>query len=284
MKNYAKLLIIAVLGSAFMMNSCIVTKKKYDTAVANGKKSLDSLDRVFNTTVAGFNTSTNTLKSSNAQKDLSVDSLNRENQKLAGDKATLNQSLLNSINDYKVEREKLSQKTRTADSLMNILTMQAAQEDSLRSLNDNQKRELNALLATVNKQLLGTNQSEAYAQTMGANVVITFSNDFLFKANTAEVSTKGLALLKKIAAVFTLNENCRVQVISNTDNNGQAKTLLDLSSRRAASVITTVASNCTLPGTAYTASGRGMYSPLESNTSDANKKKNRRTDMIIIMN
>lgn len=284
MKNYAKLLIIAVLGSAFMMNSCIVTKKKYDTAVANGKKSLDSLNRVFNTTVAGFNTSTNTLKSSNAQKDLSVDSLNRENQKLAGDKATLNQSLLNSINDYKAEREKLSQKTRTADSLMNILTMQAAQEDSLRSLNDNQKRELNALLATVNKQLLGTNQSEAYAQTMGANVVITFSNDFLFKANTAEVSTKGLALLKKIAAVFTLNENCRVQVISNTDNNGQAKTLLDLSARRAASVITTVASNCTLPGTAYTASGRGMYSPLESNTSDANKKKNRRTDMIIIMN
>jgi chemotaxis protein MotB len=285
MKRIAKVLIFVVIGSSFMMNSCIVTKKKYDEAVANGKKSLDSLNKVFDNTVAGFNNSTNTLKINNTSKDLTVDSLNKENQKLAGDKATLNQSLINTINDYKAEQAKLSQKTRTADSLMNILTLKASQEDSVRNLNQSQVNELNSMLLTIQKQLNGVNQSEAYAQIVGSNVVVTFSNDYLFKAATSnEISVKGAATLKKVSAVFTLFDQCRVHVISNTDNNGQSKTLLELSAKRAAAVVTTIASNCTLPGTAYTASGRGMYSPLVANNSDANKKKNRRTDLIIIMN
>ena len=111
-----------ILSAALLLNSCLVTKKRYDTAVMNGKKSLDSLNRVFNKTVEGFNASTNVLKISNTDKDISVDSLNREVKKLSGDKASLNQSLLNTINDYKEEKQKLSAKTRMADSLMNILT------------------------------------------------------------------------------------------------------------------------------------------------------------------
>ncbi len=285
MKRIVRLLILGLIGSSFMMTSCIVTKKKYDQAVANGKKSLDSLNKVFDKTVAGFNNSTNTLKINNTSKDLTVDSLYKENQKLAGDKATLNQSLLNTINDYKAEQAKLSVKTRTADSLMNILTLQASQEDSIRNLNKSQINELNSLLLTIQKQLSGVNQSEAYAQIVGSNVVVTFSNDYLFKTSTSnEISAKATTTIKKVAAVFTLFDKCRVQVISNTDNNGQSKTLLELSAKRAASVVTMIASNCTLPGTAYTASGRGMYNPLVTNNSDANKKKNRRTEVIVIMN
>ncbi|MBQ5538667.1 MAG: hypothetical protein IIU03_00310, partial [Bacteroidales bacterium] len=170
-----------ILSAALLLNSCLVTKKRYDTAVMNGKKSLDSLNRVFNKTVEGFNASTNVLKISNTDKDISVDSLNREVKKLSGDKASLNQSLLNTINDYKEEKQKLSAKTRMADSLMNILTLQAASQDSLRTLDEGQKKELNSLLATLNKQLSGTNQSEAFAQITGSNVTVTFSNDFLFK-------------------------------------------------------------------------------------------------------
>ncbi len=281
-KKTIAIALAAMLGFSIMSSSCIVLKKTYDQAVRNGKKSLDSLNRVFNETVLGFNSSTNNLKTNNTAKDLRVDSLIRENQKLAGDKATLNQSLINSINEFNDEKAKLARKTRTADSLMNILAMQTAAEDSLRSLDDNQQRELQTLLVSVNKCLQGTNQSEAYAQAVGGNIVITVSNDYLFKtAAGTDISTKADALLKKFAAVLTLNENCRVQVISNTDANGQAKALLELSARRAAAVISHLAQNCSLPGTAYTASGRGMYNPLATNTTDDNKKKNRRTEIII---
>ncbi|MCQ2252755.1 MAG: hypothetical protein MJZ61_04820 [Bacteroidales bacterium] len=131
MKNKIKIYIMAALSISLLMSSCIVTKKRYDTAVANGKKSLDSLNRVFNETVAGFNNSMNTLKANNAYKDLSVDSLMNENQKLTGDKATLNQNLISAINDYNEEKQRLVRKSRTVDSLMSIIEAQKAREDSL---------------------------------------------------------------------------------------------------------------------------------------------------------
>lgn len=279
-----KYTVLIIAGLMFLSQSCLVTKKRYDTAVMNGKKSLDSLNRVFNKTVEGFNTSTNTLKINNSDKDISLDSLTREVKKLSGDKASLNQSLLNTINDYKIEKQKLSQKTRVADSLMNILSLQATERDSLQNLDEGKKKELDQMLSVCSRQLSGLNQSEAVAKITAPGVTITFSNDFLFKGTTSEVSVKGLAVLKKIAAVLSVNENCRVQVISNTDNNGQAKTLLNLSASRAASVVSVLAENSTIAASSYTASGRGMYSPAFANDNAENKKKNRRTEVIIIKN
>jgi chemotaxis protein MotB len=261
-----------------------VSKKKYNTAVANGRRSLDSLNRVFNKTVEGFNQATNSLKTNNSSKDITLDSLIRENQKLAGDKATLNQNLINSINEFNEERQKPARKTRTADSLMNILALQSEAQDSIRNLDEGRQQELQTMLATINKALTGINQSDAKAKIAGPGVIVTISNDYLYKtAAGTEISTKGATLLAKLAAVFTLNENCRINVVAHTDNNGTAKALLDQSARKAAAVITTIAENSTLPGTAYTASGRGMYNPEATNTSDANKKQNRRTEIVIIM-
>ena len=284
MKRVLILATLALFGISTLTTSCIVSKKKYNTAVANGRRSLDSLNRVFNKTVEGFNQATNSLKTNNSSKDITLDSLIRENQKLAGDKATLNQNLINSINEFNEERAKLARKTRTADSLMNILALQSEAQDSIRNLDEGRQQELETMLATVNKALSGINQSDAKAKIAGPGIIVTISNDYLYKtAAGTEISTKGATLLAKLAAVFTLNENCRINVVAHTDNNGTAKALLDQSARKAAAVITTIAENSTLPGTAYTASGRGMYNPEVTNTSDANKKQNRRTEIVIIM-
>lgn len=284
MKRVLILATLALFGISTLTTSCIVSKKEYNTAVANGRRSLDSLNRVFNKTVEGFNQATNSLKTNNSSKDITLDSLIRENQKLAGDKATLNQNLINSINEFNEERQKLARKTRTADSLMNILALQSEAQDSIRNLDEGRQQELQTMLATINKALSGINQSDAKAKIAGPGVIVTISNDYLYKtAAGTEISTKGATLLAKLAAVFTLNENCRINVVAHTDNNGTAKALLDQSARKAAAVITTIAENSTLPGTAYTASGRGMYNPEVTNTSDANKKQNRRTEIVIIM-
>ena len=284
MKRILTLSILALLGFSMTMTSCVVSKKKYNTAVANGRRSLDSLNRVFNKTVEGFNQATNTLKTNNSSKDITLDSLIRENQKLAGDKATLNQNLINSINEFNEERNKLARKTRTADSLMNILAMQSEAQDSIRNLDAGRQHNLETMLTTINKALTGINQSDAKAKIAGPGVIVTISNDYLYKtAAGTEISTKGATLISKLAAVFTLNENCRINVIAHTDNNGTAKALLEQSARKASAVVTAIAESSTLPGTAYTASGRGMYNPEVTNTSDANKKQNRRTEIVIIM-
>ncbi|MBO4772237.1 MAG: OmpA family protein, partial [Bacteroidales bacterium] len=173
---------------------------------------------------------------------------------------------------------------RTADSLMNILAMQSEAQDSIRNLDEGRQRELETMLSTINKALTGITQSEAKAQIAGPGIIVTISNDFLYKTQAGtEISTKGAALISKLAAVFTLNEGIRINVIAHTDNNGTAKALLEQSARKASAVVTAIAESSTLPGTAYTASGRGMYNPEVTNTSDANKKQNRRTEIVVIM-
>lgn len=271
---------IALSAALMVMPSC-VSKKKYQEAVARGKHSLDSLNKVFDKTVAGFNSNTNYLKNSNSAKDLRLDSLNRANNQLTADKASLNQNLVQTINDYKAERDKLATKSRAVDSLMNILNIQAVSQDSARNISDSRMRKLDNYLTTSKRALEGLNQSEAYAEIKAGVILITFSNDFLFKSGTNELSTKGLAVIKKLSILLSSTENCTVTVVSHTDSNGQAKSLLDQSARKAAATVTAFAENSTLPGSAYTASGKGMYSPLATNTNDANKKKNRRTEVFI---
>lgn len=271
---------IALSAALMIMPSC-VSKKKYQEAVARGKYSLDSLNKVFDKTVAGFNSNTNYLKNSNSAKDLRLDSLNRANNQLTADKASLNQNLVQTINDYKAERDKLATKSRAVDSLMNILNIQAVSQDSARNISDTRMRKLDNYLTTSKRALEGLNQSEAYAEIKAGVILITFSNDFLFKSGTNELSTKGLVVIKKLSTLLSSTENCTVTVVSHTDSNGQAKSLLDQSARKAAATVTAFAENSTLPGSAYTASGKGMYSPLATNTNDANKKKNRRTEVFI---
>jgi hypothetical protein len=70
-----------------------VSKKKYNTAVANGRRSLDSLNRVFNKTVEGFNQATNSLKTNNSSKDITLDSLIRDAQQKAKDTKKLIEGL-----------------------------------------------------------------------------------------------------------------------------------------------------------------------------------------------
>lgn len=177
MKKAIGIAMAALMSISALCSSCVVSKKTYNRAVQNGRKSLDSLNRVFDETVRGFNESTNALKASNSSKDLSLDSLSSENRKLAGDKASLNISLVNSINEYNAEKERLARKTRTADSLMNILAMQSAAEDSLRSLDEGHQRAIQQLLLSAGGCLQGLSQSEAYAQAHGSGIAITISND-----------------------------------------------------------------------------------------------------------
>lgn len=273
-----KLLLLII--AAIMFNGCIVTKKKYDTAVAKGKYSLDSLNKVFNTTVEGFNNNVNNLKNQNLTKSNSYDSLNTENKRISGDKAALNQSLNNAINDYNREKQKLLAKSRTVDSLKNILENQKRTSDSIATLNQEEQTALNNLLTSINNAIKGTNQSDCYAQRSGNRILITIWDSYLFSSGTT-ISPKGATLLKKISAILSLNENLKVDVTGNTDNTGQAKTNLELSVKKAAAVVTFLTENSTMQGKNFTASGRGMYNPLTSNSDAAAKAKNKRTEILL---
>jgi outer membrane protein OmpA-like peptidoglycan-associated protein len=86
--------------------------------------------------------------------------------------------------------------------------------------------------------------------------------------------------LQEIAKLLTENPKLRIQVVGHTDNQGTPEYNLDLSRRRAASVVRALTSSYGVPAGRLSSFGCGPYSPVASNDSDDGKAKNRRVELV----
>ena len=100
---------------------------------------------------------------------------------------------------------------------------------------------------------------------------------------------KGVTALQQLAKAIKDQQDIQIMVEGHTDNVpiGKKSQYMqdnwDLSVMRATS-ITKILTKAGVSPNQVTASGKGEYSPLVINTSDANKQKNRRTEIIITPN
>jgi chemotaxis protein MotB len=117
-------------------------------------------------------------------------------------------------------------------------------------------------------------------------VYVSLSEQLLFKSGSVEVDDKGEAALRKLAVALKDHSNVQVMVEGHTDNVpiGKKSQYMqdnwDLSVMRATN-ITRILTNSGVRTNQILASGKGEYAPLVPNTSDANRQKNRRTEIIV---
>jgi hypothetical protein len=86
--------------------------------------------------------------------------------------------------------------------------------------------------------------------------------------------------LQEIAKLLTGNPKLKVQVVGHTDNQGTPDYNLDLSRRRAASVVRALTSNFGVAASRLSSFGCGPSSPVASNDSEDGKAKNRRVELV----
>jgi OmpA-OmpF porin, OOP family len=86
--------------------------------------------------------------------------------------------------------------------------------------------------------------------------------------------------LQEIAKLLTANPKLRIQVVGHTDNQGTPEYNLDLSRRRAASVVGALTSSYGVPASRVSSFGCGAYSPIESNDTEDGRAKNRRVELV----
>jgi OOP family OmpA-OmpF porin len=72
----------------------------------------------------------------------------------------------------------------------------------------------------------------------------------------------------------------RLHVVGHTDNQGKPDYNLDLSHRRAISVIAALDSKYGIGADRLDAFGCGMYSPVASNEAEVGRTKNRRVELV----
>jgi OmpA-OmpF porin, OOP family len=101
-----------------------------------------------------------------------------------------------------------------------------------------------------------------------------------FDTDKDAVKSESQPTLAEIAKLLKSEPALRLHVVGHTDNQGKPDYNLDLSRRRAASVVAELTTKYGIPATQLDAFGCGLYAPIASNEEEQGKAKNRRVELV----
>lgn len=101
-----------------------------------------------------------------------------------------------------------------------------------------------------------------------------------FDTGKADLKPESNDALGEVAKLLKANENLEVYVVGHTDNVGGFDSNVKLSQARAASVIVKLTTTYAIAGKRLTAFGAGPCAPVETNTTDRGRAKNRRVELV----
>ena len=101
-----------------------------------------------------------------------------------------------------------------------------------------------------------------------------------FDTDKDTLGAQSQTTLAEIAKLLTTDRQLKLRVVGHTDNQGKADYNLDLSRRRAASVVRELTSNYGIDPSRLDSFGCGLYAPVASNQSEEGRAKNRRVELV----
>jgi len=101
-----------------------------------------------------------------------------------------------------------------------------------------------------------------------------------FDVNKDVVKPESYPSIKEIAAILKDNPTVKIKIVGHTDSDGDDKSNLDLSKRRAASVKKTLVKDFGIDAARIETDGKGESEPVAPNDSAINKALNRRVEFI----
>jgi chemotaxis protein MotB len=272
-----KTLIIPVTILVLLATSC-VSKKKYvalESQYTNTKGSLQKITVEKDQLAAKF-----------ATIERRVDKYNQKINSLKSDNVTLQRD-----NDLKLDMvgniAVISKETR---QLMNktLAKVDASKLAGAKSLKDS----LNLAVSYNLKKSIGSsdleNSDDVNIDIEQTVVMISVSDKLLFNTASYQVKKGAYKLIAKLAAVIKSEPSMDVMIEGHTDSvtisNDVVQDNWDLSVKRATSIVRLLENKYNVAGSRLIASGRGSTVPLVDNSSVENRRKNRRTRIVILPN
>ena len=201
-------------------------------------------------------------------------SLNEEladKQKLLAEKEKTLKMLETDLNN-----KKLAQELMQSD-----LKLREKKIDSLNTLLELKDKKLVDIRKKISDLLIGYSNDEILIEKRSdGKLYITMSQDLLFEKGSDRLDTKGKGIIVKIAGAIKSETGFSILVEGHTDTDGSPSRNWDLSVQRAVAVVKVLEENGVM-SQRITAAGRSQYMPLLPNTTEANKSKNRRTEIIL---
>jgi chemotaxis protein MotB len=210
----------------------------------------------------------------------------KETTKLLKQLQATQEDLKKKEESLKKSEKNLDDKKRNLDNLTLELEKRDARLKELEKILFRKDSVVTALRNKVSKALLGFENDGLSVKIQNGKVYVSLEEKLLFKSGSIIVDPKGSEALKKLAKVLEQNNEINVSIEGHTDNvpyktGVSIKDNWDLSVLRATSIIRILLDGSDIDPKRLTASGRGEFAPIFSNSSTEGKAKNRRTEIIL---
>ena len=144
----------------------------------------------------------------------------------------------------------------------------------------------NQLKEKLQQALLGFTKSGLTVEIKNGKVYVSLTDKLLFPSGSIVIDEKGKQALTQLAEVLKQQPEINIAVEGHTDsqkitNLGQIKDNWDLSVLRATSVVRYLTEISKVESVRMTATGKGEFQPLDSNSSAEGRSKNRRIEIVL---
>ncbi len=256
------ILVMTIAVSAMMITSC--SSKKELLACQEENKALQTNYTDTKEKLAAASARVVSLEQQLAQEE-------RANKALQD---ALDKSLTNA-NQNNISIEKLVDQINESNKYIRHLVEVKSKSDSLNMVLTNN------LTRSLSKEEL----KEVDVQVLKGVVYISLADNMLYKSGSYEINDRAAETLSKIAKIIKDYKDYDVLIEGNTDNvpikRENIRNNWDLSCLRASSVVQALQNDYGVDPKRLTAGGRGEYNPLQPNTTEVGKQRNRRTQIII---
>lgn len=180
----------------------------------------------------------------------------------------------------------------TARMLKELETSQMALNERSRRVNEleamlrSREEAINAIRRKVTDALTGFDGKGLSISIKNGNVYVSMDDKLLFRSGSFEIDPNGARAMHDLATVLAQNPDINVMVEGHTDDvpyrpNGQLRDNLDLSAKRATTVVRLLLENKGIAPSRIIAAGRGESLPVASGKTSEARAKNRRTEIIL---
>ena len=180
----------------------------------------------------------------------------------------------------------------TARMLKELETSQMALNERSRRVNEleamlrSREEAINAIRRKVTDALTGFDGKGLSISIKNGNVYVSMDDKLLFRSGSFEIDPNGARAVHDLATVLAQNPDINVMVEGHTDDvpyrpNGQLRDNLDLSAKRATTVVRLLLDTKGIAPSRIIAAGRGESLPVASGKTSEARAKNRRTEIIL---
>lgn len=306
--------VIAVVALAALSTSC-VSKKMY-TELEDQLSGIKQQNRELSDQLDALSSNKNQLELDKNSLQSEFDRLKAERDKLASDYNAASTNLKNLESSYaKLEKnadessksnlnknrellaeldakeKALNAEKERLQSLNNELKTRSSRVAELEKLIADQESKMNLLKETLSSALNAFEGKGLTVEQKNGKVYVSLENKLLFKTGSWAVNDNGKVAIQELGKVLANNPDISVLIEGHTDNDiikgnigGMINNNWDLSTKRALSVVEILVQNEKIVKKNLTAAGRSEYAPIDSNSNDIGKARNRRIEVVLTPN